>query len=82
MSTAEQWLQNQRKLFLLNQLNRRTPTKAERRKPIKVASLQHLMYHLEIDAESGRQGLPDENITIYQVDAPVSNKKENSKEAI
>jgi len=38
-------------------------------------------YHLEIDAESGRQGLPDENITIYQVDAPVTGKKENSKEA-
>ena len=27
-------------------------------------------YHLEIDAETGRQGLPDENIKIYQVDAP------------
>ena len=38
-------------------------------------------YHLEIDAESGRVGLPDENITIYQVDAPVTNKKENQKEA-
>lgn len=38
-------------------------------------------YHLEIDAESGRVGLPDENITIYQVDAPVANKKENQKEA-
>ena len=27
-------------------------------------------YHLEIDAETGRSGLPDENIKIYQVDAP------------
>ena len=27
-------------------------------------------YHLEIDAETGRQGMADENIKIYQVDAP------------
>ena len=50
MSTSEQWLQNQKKVWLVNQLSSRTPTEAERRKPIKVASLQHLMYHLEIDA--------------------------------
>ena len=50
VSTSEQWLQNQKKVWLVNQLSSRTPTEAERRKPIKVASLQHLMYHLEIDA--------------------------------
>lgn len=27
-------------------------------------------YHLEIDAETGRRGQSDENIKIYQVDAP------------
>ena len=31
-------------------VERRTPTEAERRKPIKLASLQNLMYHLETDA--------------------------------
>lgn len=25
------------------------------------------LYHLEIDAETGREGLPDDNITMYQV---------------
>jgi len=36
-------------------------------------------YHLEIDAETGRQGLADENIKIYQVDAPDRVKKRNQR---
>jgi len=32
-------------------------------------------YHLEIDAETGREGLPSEHIKIYQVDAPDQAKK-------
>ena len=43
---------------------------------------QHIMpdfnldlYTLEIDAESGRKGLPDEKITIYTVQAPESQRK-------
>lgn len=36
-------------------------------------------YHLEIDAETGRQGLADENIKIYQVDAPEIFKKRTQK---
>ena len=33
------------------------------------------LYTLEIDAETGRQDLPDEKITIYQVEAPDQVKK-------
>ena len=32
-------------------------------------------YHLEIDAETGREGLPPENIKIYRVDAPDVSKR-------
>ena len=38
-------------------------------------------YHLEIDAETGRQGLADENIKIYQVDAPNPNRRRGQKSA-
>lgn len=37
------------------------------------------LYHLEIDAETGRNGLPDEKITIYSVEAP-DHIKANSKQ--
>jgi hypothetical protein len=33
------------------------------------------LYHLEIDAETGRKQLPDEKITIYSVEAPEKYKK-------
>lgn len=38
-------------------------------------------YHLEIDAETGRAGLADENIKIYQVDAPDRFKKQNTQKS-
>jgi len=37
-------------------------------------------YHLEIDAETGRRGMADENIKIYQVDAPDRVKKKNLRD--
>lgn len=39
-------------------------------------------YHIEIDAETGREGQADENIKIYQVDAPDSFKKRNQKNGV